>query len=64
MVPTPIAEGSGQVRMRDGARLSLLTLGAGIALLATAAAGNAPAALAAPQARLDPALIRASTGPE
>jgi cell wall-associated NlpC family hydrolase len=62
MVPTPIAERSGQVRMRDGARLSLLTLGAGFALLATAAAGNAPAALAAQQARLDPALIRPSTG--
>ena len=42
--------------MRDGARRSLLTLGAGIALLAAAAAGSAPAALASP------ALIRGSAG--
>jgi len=43
--------------MRETARRSLLALGAGVALLAAAAAGNAPAALAAPQARLGPALI-------
>jgi peptidoglycan DL-endopeptidase CwlO len=54
MVPKPIGEGSRQVRMRDGARRSLLTLGAGIAMLAAAAAGSAPSALASP------ALIRGS----
>jgi cell wall-associated NlpC family hydrolase len=43
--------------MRETARRSLLALGAGVALLAAAAAGNAPAALAAPQATLGPALI-------
>ncbi len=51
--------------MRDGARRSLLTLGAGLALLTTAAAGNAPAALAAPgapQVRRVPALVRPVTG--
>ena len=42
--------------MRDGARRSLLTLGAGIALLAATAASSAPAALASP------ALIRGSAG--
>ena len=61
MVPTPIAERSRQVRMRDGARRSLLTLGAGLVLLATAAAGNAPAALAAPRAFPVPGLIRAGS---
>jgi cell wall-associated NlpC family hydrolase len=56
MVPRPIGEGSRTVRMRDGARLSLLTLGAGIALLAAAAAGSASSALASP------ALMRGSAG--
>jgi peptidoglycan DL-endopeptidase CwlO len=56
MVLRPIGEGSRTVRMRDGARRSLLTLGAGIALLAAAAAGSAPSALASP------ALIRGSAG--
>ena len=49
--------------MRETARRSLLALGAGVALLAAAAAGNAPAALAAPQARLGPALIWGPDGP-
>jgi cell wall-associated NlpC family hydrolase len=62
MGPRPIAEGSRQVRMRDGARRSLLTLGAGLALVTTAAVGNIPPALAAPQARLDPALLRSAAG--
>jgi peptidoglycan DL-endopeptidase CwlO len=48
--------------MRDAARRSLLTLGAGVALLAAAVAGNAPAALAAPQARLGSAIIHGPTG--
>jgi cell wall-associated NlpC family hydrolase len=48
--------------MREAARRSLLTLGAGVALLAAAVAVNAPAALAAPQARLDPALIHGDAG--
>jgi cell wall-associated NlpC family hydrolase len=56
MVPGWISEGSRTVRMRDGARRSLLTLGAGIGLLAAAAAGGAPSALASP------ALIRGSAG--
>ena len=56
MVPGSIGERSRTVRMRDGARRSLLTLGAGIALLAAAAAVGAPAALASP------ALIRGSAG--
>ena len=38
--------------MRDGARRSLLTLGAGLALLTTAGAGNVPAALAASRCNL------------
>jgi peptidoglycan DL-endopeptidase CwlO len=57
MVPSPIAEGRKQVRMRDGARRPLLALGGGLALLTTTlltsgVAGTAPAALAAPAARL------------
>jgi cell wall-associated NlpC family hydrolase len=48
--------------MRDAARRSLLTLGAGVALLAVAVTGNAPAAQAAPQARLGSAIIRGGTG--
>ncbi len=46
--------------MGDGARRSLLTLGAGLVLLATPAAGSVPAALAAPGARLDPSLVPAA----
>src|SRR5258708_13162638 len=49
--------------MRDGARRSLLTLGAGLALLTTAGAGNVPAALAASRNALGPALARAGSGP-
>ena len=48
--------------MRDGARRSLFTLGAGLTLLTTAAAGNVPAALAAPRNALGPALARVGTG--
>jgi len=48
--------------MRDGARRSLLTLGAGLALLTTAGAGNVPAALAASRNALDPAPARAGSG--
>jgi cell wall-associated NlpC family hydrolase len=66
MVSSPIAEGSWQVRMRDGARRPLLTLGTGFALAATAllatAATGAPAALAAPGTRLEPALAHPSAG--
>jgi peptidoglycan DL-endopeptidase CwlO len=47
---------------RRAARRSLLTLGAGAALLAAVAAGSSPAAFAGPQARLGPALIRAGAG--
>src|SRR5258708_13794297 len=46
--------------MGDGARRSLLTLCAGLALLAMPAAGSVPAALAAPGARLDPSLVPAA----
>ena len=46
--------------MGDGARRSLLTLGAGLALLTMPAAGSLPAALAAPGARLDPSLVPAA----
>jgi peptidoglycan DL-endopeptidase CwlO len=49
--------------MRDGARRSLLTLGAGLALLTTAGAGNVPAALAASRSALGPALARAGSEP-
>jgi cell wall-associated NlpC family hydrolase len=62
MVPRPIAEKRRQVRMRDGARRSLLTLGAGLALLTTAGAGNVPAALAASRNAFGPALARAGSG--
>ncbi|HEX4656703.1 MAG TPA: C40 family peptidase [Streptosporangiaceae bacterium] len=61
MVPGPIAEGSKQVRMR-GARRSVLTLGAGLAVLTTTAAGNVPAALAAPRTGLDPAPLPPGAG--
>src|SRR5258707_5742839 len=61
MVPGPIAEGSKQVRMR-GARRSVLTFGAGLAVLTTTAAGNVPAALAAPRTGLDPAPVPPGAG--
>src|SRR5262245_54818320 len=48
--------------MRETARRSLLALGARVALLTAAAAGDASAALAAPQARLLPALIHGGAG--
>ena len=48
--------------MRDGARRLLLTSGAGLALLITAAAGSAPAALAAPGVSRGPALAHVGAG--
>jgi peptidoglycan DL-endopeptidase CwlO len=48
--------------MRDGGRRSLLRLGAGLALVTTAAAGNIPPALAAPRTRPDPSLVDSAAG--
>jgi cell wall-associated NlpC family hydrolase len=50
------------VQLRDGARRMLFTLGTGLALLTLAAAGNAPAALAAPAGPLSGAVPHAGAG--
>ena len=48
--------------MRGGARRSVLTLGAGLTVLTTAAAGNVPSALAAARTRPEPVPVGPDTG--